>query len=501
MRIATNNGHQVGLGTKLAYGIGALSDSIKTFSFTTFLLFYYTTVLGLPGTLLGLAMSVGLVWDAAVDPLIGHVSDRATVKFGRRHTFMLVGAVCAGASFIAVFNPPSGLSTGALFAWLMASSLCLRSSNSLFMVPYYALGAELTMDYHERTSISGYRAGSVLAGTLVATAAAFLLFLPNEAAGGGDAKFTRDSYASMGMAFGLAITIAGLVATFGTPRERPERASSAAAQGRGVSALRRTVLGTLRHRSFRVLVLSSALSLMAAAINAALAMHFLTYHARIVASQAITVYFVAFYAGALAGVFVWVRVTRWIEKHQVYAATTMVTAFVMSAGYWLVGEGRPFGTGHVSILLVGNGLAGFFGTAAAVIVPSMMADVTAQDEVDTGRRRDGIFFGIYSFGQQLSGGLAVLIAGILVDRVAGLVPAQAEQSAITVERLAMISNLLPAVILAGAAVVALRYRLTRREVQSIQRELVMSAERPFLRSERATPVLRPDQGFGAADQQ
>jgi GPH family glycoside/pentoside/hexuronide:cation symporter len=467
--LASTSGYKVRLPVKLAYSVGALSDSIKTFSFTTFLLFYYTTVLGLPGALLGLAMSVGLVWDAAVDPLIGHVSDRVTVKFGRRHTFMLIGAVCAGASFIAVFNPPSGLGTGALFAWLMVSSLCLRSSNSLFMVPYYALGAELTTDYHERTSISGYRAASVLAGTLLTMATAFLVFLPNHAAGS-DSKFARGSYESMGVAFGLAMTTFGLAATFGTLRERPRLASSSAVRG-GALALQRTIRATLRDPSFRVLVASSSLSVMGGAINAALAMHFLTYHARITASDAITLYFGGFYAGALVGVFVWVRVTRWLEKQQVYAATTIVTAFVISCGYWLVGEGRPFGTGHLWILVVGNGLAGFFGIAGAVIAPSMMADVTARDEVQTGRRRDGVFFGIYSFGQQISAGVAVLIAGVLVDRFAGLVPAQAAQSAATVERLAMISNLLPAAIVLGAGIVALRYRLTRRDVQSMQHEI------------------------------
>jgi Na+/melibiose symporter-like transporter len=117
-----------------------------------------------------------------------------------------------------------------------------------------------------------------------------------------------------------------------------------------------------------------------------------------------------------------------------------------------------------------NALAGFFGAATAVLVPSMMADVTAHDEVRTGRRRDGVFFGIYSFGQQFSSGLAVLIAGVLVDHFAGLVPAQAAQSAATVERLAMISNLLPAVILAAAGIIALRYRLTRKELQQIHAE-------------------------------
>ena len=456
----------LGLETKLAYGVGAVSDSIKTFSFTTFLLFYYTTVLGLPGLLLGLAMSVGLVWDAAIDPLIGHVSDRVAPRFGRRHTFMLVGAVCAGTSFIAVFNPPSGLSTSALFAWLMIASLCLRSSNSLFMVPYSALGAELPTNYHERTSISAYRAGTALIGTLLVTAAAFLVFLPDGGATGAEAKFNPGSYRSMGVAFGLVMMAVGLIATVGTLRERSRLASSSGA-GSGL-ALRRAVLGTFRVQPFRIVVLASSLAVMAAAMNAALSLHFLTYHARIGAGQSMALYYAAFYTGALLGLLVWVRLARRVEKHHVYAATTMITAVVMSSGYWLVGEGRPFGTGNMPMLVVLNGMAGFFGIAGAVIAPSMMADITAQDERQEGRRRDGVFFGVYSFGQQIAGGLAVLLAGVLVDGFAGLVPAQAEQSARTVERLVLISNVFPALMLASAAVVALRYPLRRREMQQVE---------------------------------
>jgi Na+/melibiose symporter-like transporter len=168
---------------------------------------------------------------------------------------------------------------------------------------------------------------------------------------------------------------------------------------------------------------------------------------------------------------IWLPVSRHMQKHHLYAGATVVTAVIISMGYWLVGEGRPFGTGNLTFLMVANGLAGMFGVATSVMAPSMLADITAQDEARTGERRDGIFFGMYSFGQQLSGGLAVLIGGLLVDRFAGLVPGQAEQSAMTVERLAMISNLLPAAILSLAGLIALRYSLTRRDIEETQHKL------------------------------
>jgi len=221
---------------------------------------------------------------------------------------------------------------------------------------------------------------------------------------------------------------------------------------------------------------------MGAAMNAALSLHFLTYHARIGAGQSMTLYYGAFYTGAMLGVLIWARVVRQAEKHHVYAATTMITAVVMSSGYWLIGEGRPFGTGNISALVALNGIAGFFGIAGSVIAPSMMADITAHDERQGARRRDGIFFGVYSFGQQIAGGLAVLVAGLLVDRFAGLVPAQSDQSSQTIERLVIVSNLLPAAMLAGAALVALGYPLTRRELQHTADATVPSARHSELQT-------------------
>ena len=475
------------VGSTVAYSVGGLSDSIKTFSFTTFLLFYYTTVLGLPGTLLGLAMAIGLVWDAAVDPLIGHASDRASLRLGRRHGFMLIGAIVAGISFTAVFNPPSGLTTGWLFAWLMISSLCLRSSSSLFMVPYYALGSELASDYHGRTSISAYRAAAVLLGTMLATAAAFNVFLPTGTGGGGDAKFDPASYASMGAAFGAAITVVGLIATLGTLKERFRLPVASPARS-NPRALKAVLLGTLRDRSFAVLFAATCLATMASALGAALSLYFLTYHARIEANEHFTWFFAAFYGGSLVGVSIWLPVSRSVQKHHLYAGATLITAAILSTGYWLVGEGRPFGTGNLTFLIVANSLAGLFGVATSVMAPSMLADITAQDEARTGERRDGIFFGMYSFGQQLSGGLAVLIGGMLVDRFAGLVPGQAEQSTTTVERLAVISNLLPAVILAVAGLVALRYGLTRSDIEETHFKLAQAREQSTLPAQPEIPA-------------
>ena len=119
-------------GVKALYGVGAVGDAIKTFSFGLFLFFFYTSVLGLSGTLVGIATAVGLVWDACIDPAIGWISDRAKARYSRQ-VFMFVGAILAGFTFAAVFGPVTGASSGALFVWLLLATLAARTASSIFV--------------------------------------------------------------------------------------------------------------------------------------------------------------------------------------------------------------------------------------------------------------------------------------------------------------------------------------------------------------------------------
>ena len=457
---------------KVSYGLGALTESIKSFSIGLFLLFFYTTVLGLPGTWLGVATALGLIWDSTIDPIIGHLSDRSRARVGRRHGFMLIGALCTGASFVAVFSPPAGLSSVALFSWLLLASLFLRTTQSIFMVPYYALGAELTQDYEERTSVSAYRAASALVGTLVAAGVAYAVFSRGDAAAQEAARFDAGEYGTMAVVLGSVMTIAGLVATAGTWRYRKSGTRDGAvstprqAPSSANISFRTELISSLRDESFRALVLSASLFFLASVVNASLALHYLTYYAGIPGNGAFSLFQLAFGAGALLGVQIWVRVARHVEKRRLYFFATLATASLMVAAYVFVGEGRALGTGNLLALQCGNALAGMFASALWVLAPSMLADVAGLDSVKSGRRREGMFFGLYSQGQQMAAGVAILIAGTLVDVFAGLVPGQVYQSPMTIERIGLLYAGLPAALLVVAALVILKYNITARSVAS-----------------------------------
>ena len=67
---------KLGFNTKLAFGVGQAAEGLKNAAFGTFLIFYYVQVLGMPGTLAGLAVGIALLVDAFTDPLAGSLSDR-----------------------------------------------------------------------------------------------------------------------------------------------------------------------------------------------------------------------------------------------------------------------------------------------------------------------------------------------------------------------------------------------------------------------------------------
>jgi GPH family glycoside/pentoside/hexuronide:cation symporter len=539
----------LGIAAKVLYGVGEVANASKTVLFGLFLVFFYTSVMGLPGTLVGAATAIGLVWDAAVDPFVGYASDRARLPLGRRHAFMLVGAVLVGPTFWALFSPPPGLSTGALFAWLLVTSLLVRTAHSIFVVPYHALGAALSRDYHERTAITAVRGACALAGTVATAGLSFVLFFPNTVAGQ-DPKLSYAGYPAMGLALGLAMSVAALVATLATLRWRPYLAgdeagpkpgmtgmNGASSDGRapagdvarhegtpswrdgrpGTSVMIRPgpvdksqrgvpshdglpgasgqsdgsrpaawrwrsgaarlagfladFLVALRNGPFRALALSYSLMFLGTVINGALAVHFLTYYVAIAESAALSSLQFAFYGGALAGVLVWLRLARRTEKRRLYLVGAVATALLMLGATALFGDGRLFGTGNAAPLLAGQALAGFFGSLFWILPHSMLADVADADELATGRRREGIFFGILSFSQQLATGLAVLVTGVLLDWFAGLAPGQAEQTALTIERIGLLFGVLPAALLLAAALAILGYQLDRRRVVAIQARL------------------------------
>ena len=118
---------------------------------------FSTDVLLIAPAVMGIIFGISRIWDAVSDPIAGYLSDRTTLKFGRRRTWMLLSFIPISFGFLAVFSPPENISGQSLDLWMLVAILSFYSAITLFNVPHMALGAELSEDYHERTRLFGVR--------------------------------------------------------------------------------------------------------------------------------------------------------------------------------------------------------------------------------------------------------------------------------------------------------------------------------------------------------
>ena len=452
----------------LLYGIGEIPITASMVLFGLFLLFFYNSVMVLPAPLVGLASAAGLVLDAAIDPFIGYQSDRSRHRLGRRRSYMLLGACTMGLCFILIFFPPHFLSTGhGLFRWLLGCSILFRVTTAIYRIPYLSLGAELTQDYDQRTVVNAVRSVCGLLGALAAAALSFVLFFRGGATGI-DPKLQYVNCPRMGLAFGAVLTATGLIAFFGTSGHRDPGGRQGTLHMLGFF---RGFHLTLANRAFRSIWLSFTLFLMAVIINAGLAVHFFTWVAQVHDAGVLSIVQVAFGVGACVGILLWLALAGRREKQTCYAAGILGTAMMLSAATWLVGPGKPLGVGKAWPLIAGYALAGVFASALWVMPASMLADVVDQDELVTGARREGVFFGMLNFGEKVASGLAVLAGGFALQFFVKLTPGSAVQTPLTISRLSILYGLLPGAMLLGSIALISPYALSRNATKGIQRNL------------------------------
>ena len=455
------------LAAKLMYGVGEMPITVLMFISGLFLPFFYTSVMGLSPALVGTMLLASLLLDAVLDPYIGYLSDGTRHRFGRRHIYMLPGALAMGVCFFMLFSPSQHLGRVTLIVWLLASFVTLRFTSALYRIPYLSLGAEISRGYDDRTSTMAIRSLFGLLGALAAGGLSFLLFFPNAAD-----KLQYGGYPRLGLAFGALMTVSGLLSTLGT---LDHRSSAPESSGHDAPHLLAGFVLSWRNVEFRKIWIASVIFWLAVTMNFSMAINYFTWYAKIAKGGALSSMQLSFGVGALIGVFVWMLLARFTEKRTLYLAALTATAIVMLCGTVLVGEGHLFGTGHALPLMFGHLLVGIFASAYWVLPSSMVADVTDTDELSTGLRREGVFFGIMNFGEKAAVGAAFFLSGLLLTIFRKLSHGAAYGTPgnppAEIPYVGILFGTVPAVLLLVSLISLLSYRLDRRAVHDVLQQL------------------------------
>ena len=462
--------------SKIGYGVGQLADGVKQGAFVTFLFFYYNQVLGLSGSLAGTASLIALMIDAITDPMIGQISDNWRSRWGRRHPFMIAGSVPFGIAVFMLFSPPEGLGQMGLFWWLLGGAVAVRLMLTLFFVPHLSLGAEMVRDYHERTSLIGYRVFFSYFGTLVVSVVGFAVFFPaTEAFSNG--MLNPDNYGGFGLFAGVLGSIAMLWCIATTFHFIPMlKAPAQQHRNRHPVFAVLDVFTTLREHAFRILFFGTLMFNVLAGISLTLLVYVATYVFGFDSNQ-LALLATSPLLGILLASTIAQSLSKKLDKRLASGLCALLGALLSSVPIllFLAGalEGVTVAEKLWTVYLFNGAAQGFF-IAFVILLDSMLSDTADEHELATGRREEGLFFAARSFATKASYGLGSFFAGIALDLISfprGAAPNEIATESIV--RLAVVAGPLLTCLFVFVLIIIRRYPLDAAR----HREIAVALER------------------------
>jgi Na+/melibiose symporter-like transporter len=405
------------------FGFTAVVESTKFQIYEIFLIFYYAQVLGLAGSLAGLAVAIAILADAFIDPLIGSYSDSFRGRFGRRHTLMYLSIVPTGIFVFLLFSAPAGLGQTGLFLWLLSLCVLVRIVGSFYAVPAAAVAAEMTDKATQRAELGIWRQVVTAGINLVLTWLIFkFAFLPSETFARGQEN--PDNYPRFALLVAGVIMLCALIGAAGTQRpilafER-ERLS---AQPRAFSvsgSLQATWRALMDLPNFRALFLGLLFAGVMGSYFRALNLHLGTYFWELSTAQTgawLMSVQIATFAAAICTRFAVGR----IEPKFLYigGVSLMLLGYVLPPALRLLGlmpeNGDPL---LVQLLYAANVTVGA-GTGLIMACSLVMFAETADEYAYVkGESRTGMLLAFLPLGNKLASSIGKLAAGVVVQWVA-----------------------------------------------------------------------------------
>ncbi len=438
--------------TKLAYGAGDLGPAITANVMGFFLLFFFTNVAGISAGLAGTILMIGKIWDAINDPIVGVLSDRTRSRWGRRYPWIICGAIPFGVFYflqwtVPYFSADPAANQWGLFWYYVAIGIVFNMAYTMVNLPYTALTPELTQDYNERTSLNSFRFTFSIGGSIFSLILAQFIFSL--------IKSSTQQYLVLGAICAVLSVLPLFWCVWGTWQH--SAASRAVVNTTESAPLLEQLRIAFSNRPFLFVIGIYLCSWLAVQQTAAIIPYFVVNWMGL-SSQAFTQVALTVQITALVMLFIWSALSQRVGKKAVY---------FMGMTVWIIAEAGLFFVqpGQVGLMYFLAILAGC-GVSTAYLIPwSMIPDVIELDELQTGQRREGVFYAFMVLLQKIGLAAGLFLVGVVLE-ISGFmetVPGQPTPtqppSALLAIRLAI--GPLPTLVLIGGLVLAYFYPITR----------------------------------------
>ncbi len=434
--------------TKIIYGFGDIGFSMTGTIIAAYFPIFLTDVIGITPAVAAIALFIGKSWDYINDPLIGNLSDRTRTHWGRRRPFLLFGALPFGLIFAFLWWKPPLETQTALVVFYTFMFVLYDTANTFVSMPYFALTPELTEDYDERTELTGIRMFFSIVGGLISFVVPMMLI-------GQMAPDNAANVFRMGLVFGT-VSAAPLVFVFFGTREKPLFTKLARPK------LLASFKAALKNRPF---VFSAVIYLFTWTSMHIIEANLLYYIKYIVQREDLSEAIMAtIFITAMLSLPLWDRVSKRYNKRLAYIygiafwAAVQILLVTVTASSSLV---------YLFTLCV---LAGV-GVGAAHVLPwAMIPDAIEVDELETGKRHEGMFYSLVTLMSKTTNSIAIPLALAILE-FSGYIPNALTQPASTLTGIRLVVGPIPAVLLVCGIIFAIFYPLSRDQYREVVHEL------------------------------
>lgn len=451
---------------KLGYACGAMADNLIMNAFSSLVLPVYNIALFIDPAILGWALAIPRALDAVIDPMMGNISDNTRSRWGRRRPYIFCGAIACAVILPFVWMSPFHGDWG-VFWWLTIFGILYFLAYTVFIIPYQALGFEMTTDYDERTRLLAWP-------NYIGMSTSFLLpWLPWLITYQGFGGAVRGAvYVSIGVS--AVVLVAGIMpAIFG--RE------IAGAKEQEKTGFFETFKQAASNRPFLIVAMSNVIVLAGLATMVGLSLYvniFIIYRGDRAAGLALCGLCGSVYAGvSYASVFLAVWMNTRLGKKISSQILLCLTLLGVGSMWFTLRPDMPY-LQLVSTVIIGLGLQGTWMTFF-----TMAGDICEEDELATGLRREGIFSSIGAFSRKMAVAAASILSGLVLNAV-GFDAEIADKSGLTESvsfnlKFAFVVG--QALVVASGLILISFYPITREraiETQRLLRERRQSAPAP-----------------------
>ncbi len=491
MKPGMNQSRRTPLRQIILYASGEGATSLTMNGIAAFALLYYVQVLGLNSQWAGLALSISLLWDAVSDPVMGHITDHTRSRFGRRHPYILVGGFSLAVSFFFLWFVPSAFQgPTAIFWYILVVNLIVRTTWTVFGVPYAALGFEICTDYEERATLQSVRSIFNMTMNLLFNAGGWMLFFSDRRSTGGalvDGTTLRSNYPRMGAVLALASFVLILICFFSTRRYAYDTRASREIKGKGWNEFFRDMREILTDRRAMIVFLFFGVAQLGMMFVAQIQMFTYRFYMEFTDLQKTLAHGSTMVGFAFGAWLAPILVHRLDKKPAAGVGVALSVAgnlmllllfgggLLRPRAVLVLPEGIP-ALGRTVLPLAVIAFAFFqamYWAGSGVIGPlaaSMVADLSEINKHRTGVLKDGSYAAVFSFFSKAALSLGLLLTGLMLNW-AGIVSEAKVQTAQAARNVALETFISGAIFAGLAFLVILAYPVDRMVMMKIKAEL------------------------------